>query len=61
MAIPRRRRMLDRSPVSGTGKVAPVKAPWVEPRLECFGDVRTLTLGGSPGVNESNNPFTRFP
>lgn len=24
------------------------------PRLQCFGDIRTLTLGGSPGFSDSS-------
>lgn len=40
---------------------AAVRQPWVRPRLECFGDVRQVTMGGSPGVFESNNPGNRAP
>jgi hypothetical protein len=36
------------------------REPWVRPRLECFGDVRQVTMGGTTGINESGNP-TRFP
>ncbi len=36
------------------------RAPWVRPRLEMFGDVRQLTMGGTLGINESGNP-ARFP
>jgi hypothetical protein len=36
------------------------RAPWCKPHLEAFGDVRTLTMGGTIGINESGNP-TRFP
>jgi len=36
------------------------REPWVRPRLECFGDVRQVTMGGTIGINESGNP-TRFP
>jgi hypothetical protein len=36
------------------------RQPWVRPRLECFGDVRQVTMGGTIGINESGNP-TRFP
>lgn len=31
------------------------------PRLEVLGDLRTLTLGGSPGVNDSGAQFTEQP
>ena len=36
------------------------RQPWVRPRLECFGDVRQVTMGGTVGINESGTP-TRFP
>lgn len=36
------------------------REPWVGPRLECFGDVRQVTMGGTVGINESGNP-SRFP
>jgi len=36
------------------------REPWVRPRLECCGDVRQVTMGGTIGINESGNP-TRFP
>jgi hypothetical protein len=32
-----------------------------KPRLEVLGDLRTLTLGGSPGLNDSGSEFTRKP
>ncbi len=31
------------------------------PRLECFGDIRTLTLGGSPGFGDSINVPQNMP
>lgn len=33
---------------------------WVRPRLERFGEVRSLTMGTSPGVNESTLDGPRF-
>ena len=36
------------------------REPWVRPRLECFGDVRQVTMGGTVGINESGN-VNRFP
>lgn len=30
-----------------------------KPELLCFGDVRDLTLGGSPGGGDSGTPTTR--
>jgi hypothetical protein len=32
-----------------------------KPKLEDLGDLRTLTLGGSPGVGDSGNPGSEFP
>ena len=32
------------------------KKPYAKPRLIPYGDLRTLTLGPSPGIGESGNP-----
>lgn len=32
------------------------KKPYATPRLTTYGDLRTLTLGPSPGIGESGNP-----
>jgi hypothetical protein len=32
-----------------------------KPELENLGDLRTFTLGGSPGLNDSGGQFTRRP
>lgn len=48
-------------PSVGTPPAAAARQPWVRPRLECFGDVRQVTMGGSPGQFESNNPGQRRP
>lgn len=38
-------------------EIAPIaKRPYEAPRLAVFGDLRTLTLGPSPGIGESGNP-----
>ena len=37
------------------------REPYVRPKLTPFGDVREVTLGGSPGVGDSINPGTRHP
>lgn len=37
----------------GTGR-----KPYARPKLENFGDLRDITLGPSPGLNESGNPYT---
>ena len=39
---------------------AAARQPWVRPRLECFGDVRQVTMGGTVGINESGN-VNHFP
>lgn len=35
------------------------RKPYVRPQLYPFGDLRSLTLGGSPGVGDSGNPRTQ--
>jgi hypothetical protein len=37
------------------------REPYAPPRLTPLGDVREVTLGGSPGVGDSVNPGTRHP
>jgi hypothetical protein len=39
----------------GTGKA------YATPRLTALGDLRGLTFGGSPGVNDSGNLFAQEP
>lgn len=34
----------------------PTRRAYARPRLEVLGDVRDLTLGGSPGIGDSGNP-----
>ena len=34
------------------------KRPYSTPRLTCHGDVRTMTMAGSPGVGDSGAPGT---
>jgi hypothetical protein len=38
--------------------LAPPASSWSTPRLTAYGDVRQLTMGVSPGINDSNNPGT---
>ena len=33
------------------------KKPFESPRLSSLGDVRTLTMGASPGTGDSGDPF----
>ena len=37
------------------------KRPYSTPRLTCYGDVRTMTMGGSPGITDSGTPGTQKP
>ncbi len=39
--------------VKNTDTIKPVKKPYSAPVLEKYGDVRDLTLGGSPNIDES--------
>ena len=38
-----------------------VRKPYLPPRLVRHGDVRDVTLGGSPGTGESGFPLAFFP
>ena len=35
-----------------------IRKPYRKPQLEVLGDLRTLTLGGSPGLNDSGGDTT---
>ena len=37
------------------------RRPYTQPQLTTYGDLRGLTLGGSPGVGESGMPFNFKP
>jgi len=37
------------------------RRPYAPPRLEALGDLRTLTLGGSPGLGDSGDPLNFEP
>lgn len=39
------------------GKSAPRQRAYEPPTLEVLGDVRDLTLGGTPGEGDSGNPL----
>jgi hypothetical protein len=53
-ALPRHESSLDRSlGQAGSTTIALPKRPYSTPRLECLGDVRDLTLGGSLGLADS--------
>ncbi len=42
---------------TGQGASAGGRLPYAPPRLEVLGDVRDLTLGGTPGLGDSGNPM----
>lgn len=47
---------------SGEGEVrqstsSPARRRYQPPRLECLGDVRDITLGGTPGTGDSPDPL----
>lgn len=42
-----------------TNKQYKNKRVYIKPRLICYGDVRDITLGGSPGGGDSGSPTTR--
>ncbi|MCB1628644.1 MAG: lasso RiPP family leader peptide-containing protein [Xanthomonadales bacterium] len=41
---------------SDQNATSPSKQPYETPELRSLGDVRDLTLGGSPGTGDSGNP-----
>jgi len=48
------------NPVSASSET-PKRRPYTSPRLTELGDLRTLTLGGSPGANDSGLGDPRRP
>ena len=41
---------------AGDGRVGRARKPYRAPRLTCYGDLRGVTLGGTPGVGDSPIP-----
>lgn len=39
----------------------PSRRPYRAPRLESLGDLRGMTFGGSPGLNDSGSELTQEP
>lgn len=37
------------------------KRPYSTPRLACYGDVRTMTMAGSPGSGDTNDIGSQLP
>lgn len=48
-------------PVSAAVATPKVRRLYTSPRLSVLGDLRTLTLGGSPGANDSGMGDPRRP
>jgi hypothetical protein len=46
-------------PNTGTGRRK--RKPYSAPKLELYGDIRSLTLGGSPGSGDSGGPLVTQP
>jgi hypothetical protein len=44
-----------------TSKLVEKKKVYTPPILEVLGDVRDITLGGSPGRGDSGSATTKFP
>lgn len=60
--MPRNDTIDPRTPPSAPDRTSGWRKPYVSPVLRPLGDVRSLTLGGSPGVNDSGpNFFTQKP
>ena len=57
MNLEDRQKKSPEEPVAGRDATSPPRRPYQQPRLDCLGDVRDLTLGGSPGTGDSPDPF----
>ncbi|MBI4817187.1 MAG: lasso RiPP family leader peptide-containing protein [Deltaproteobacteria bacterium] len=60
--------MTEKTALSGSGEGTRAEATdrarlerWSAPRLEKHGELRDITLGGSPGIGDSGTPGTEFP
>lgn len=49
------------SPQSASAETSKSRRPYTSPRLSELGDLRTLTLGGSPGAFDSGGGEPRRP
>ncbi len=38
-----------------------IKKDYIKPQLTPLGDIRDVTMGGSPGTGDSGNAFTELP
>lgn len=48
--------MIDRTATNGLDDSSSPQVPYASPRLRSLGDLRVLTLGGSPGSGDSGAP-----
>ena len=51
----------EQRPAPGTPTPPTSRRPYRTPRLETLGDLRSLTLGGSPGMGDSANTAIESP
>lgn len=56
MNFEERRKKSPGEPAVGRDATSPPRRPYRQPRLDCLGDVRDLTLGGTPGTGDSPDP-----
>jgi hypothetical protein len=59
--MPNRDKQSESASTSTGRKLAKCRHPYSRPRLEYYGDIRKLTVGGSPGVGDSGSVMTRRP
>lgn len=55
--MPRNDTIDPRTPSSAPDRASDSRKPYAPPVLRSVGDLRSLTLGGSPGVNDSGPNF----
>ena len=51
----------ERRAANQDGEPTPRRLPYTRPHIEILGDVRDLTLGGTPGIGDSGDPLNRQP
>ena len=51
----------ERRAANQDGEPTPRRLPYTRPHIEVLGDVRDLTLGGTPGLGDSGDPMNRQP
>jgi hypothetical protein len=62
MTDPNRKETQHRNSPGSPGRPgASRRKPYTTPHLEVFGDIRDVTLGGSPGIGDSGSPIPQEP